>query len=361
MQLPNEEGPRLRVALVGCGAHAYRNVLPALDLVPVDLVATCDQHRSRAEKYAVHFGAEAAYTSLKDVIERGDVDAVLLVVGEKRHPDLACEALAGGLHVWMEKPPAPDVAGVDKMIAARDAAGKNVVVGFKKAFMPGLARMKSFVDSHKFGAIRTIAGRFPMDIPADGPKALSEGRFTNWIGNGIHPLSALVHLGGRPDSVTVHRSPLGGGFVILTFPSGAVASLHLAEGQSMSGALERYEVVCENGHMVLENNIRLTVHQPGYPFDYASGRDFTEGAPNVAALVYEPQWTLATLENKSIVLQGFVGELEHFVNACLKGTKPTSGTLEFARAVMECYEAGLLSQGQPIKLDDLERWKRKGA
>jgi hypothetical protein len=113
--------------------------------------------------------------------------------------------------------------------------------------------------------------------------------------------------------------------------------------------------------MVLDNNTRLTVHQPGYPFDYRAGSDFTEGAPDVAALVYEPQWTLATLENKAIVLQGFLGEIEHFVTACLNGVKPTNGTLEFARAVMECYEAGLLSQGQAIKLDELEQWKRKGA
>jgi predicted dehydrogenase len=352
MLLAHEEGPRLPIAVVGCGNHAYRSLFPCFDYLPVHLVATCDVNRERAEKYAAHFGAEAACASLAEVVARGDVEAVLIAVGPKLHPELACEALAAGLHVYLEKPPAMDVAGVDRIRAAQRASGKNVVVGFKKAFMPALVRMQAFLSGGEFGAVRTIQGRFPMDVPADGPEVLAQGRFANWLGNGVHPLSALVALGGRPETLTVHRSRHGGGFVFLEYPSGAVGSLHMAAGHSNSGAMERYEVVCERGHLVLENNVRLTVHRPGYPFDYRAGTDFTAGGAEVAALIYEPQHTLSTLENKAIFLQGFVQELDHFVTACLNATLPTRGTLEFARAVMECYEAGLLSQGRPVRLDD---------
>lgn len=352
MLLAHDDGPRLNIAVVGCGNHAYRSLFPCLDYLPVRLVATCDVRRERAERYAAHFGAAAACGSLAEVAARGDVEAVLIAVGPQRHPELACEALAAGLHVWLEKPPAMDVAGVDRIRAAQREAGKTVVVGFKKAFMPALVRMQAFLAGGEFGAVRTIQGRFPMDVPPDGPEVLAQGRFTNWLGNGVHPLSALVALGGRPETLTVHRSRLGGGFVLLDYPSGAVGSLHMAAGHSNSGAMERYEVVCERGHMVLENNIRLTVHRPGYPLDYRAGTDFTAGGAEVAALIYEPQYTLSTLENKAIFLQGFVQEIEHFVTACLTDTRPTRGTLEYARAVMECYEAGLLSQGKPVRLDD---------
>ena len=355
MLLAHEEGKRLKVALVGCGGHSYRSILPSFDYLPVELVATCDVDRTRAEKYAAHFGAKAAFSSLDEVIARAGAEAVILVVGPKQHPDLACQALLAGLHVWLEKPPSMDVAGIDRIIAARNESGRNVAVGFKKVFMPAVGRMHYFLEklSFGFGAIRTISARFPMDVPADGPQVLADGRFTNWLGNGIHPLSLLVHLGGRPDSLIVHRAQLGGGFVALHYPSGAVGCLHMTEGQARSGPMERYEVVCEKGHMVLDNNVRLTVYRPGYPFDYRSGSDFAAGDEDVAALVYEPQNTLSTLENKAIFLQGFVQELDHFVDACLHNRAPTRGTLEFARAVMECYEAGLLSQGKLVRLNDL--------
>jgi predicted dehydrogenase len=360
MLLAHEEGPRLNVAMVGCGSHAYRSIFPCLDYLAVRLVATCDVDQERAQKYAAHFGARAACGSLREVIARGDVDAVLIAVGPQRHTDLACEALAAGLHVWLEKPPAMDVAGVDRIRAARDASGKHVAVGFKKAFMPAMVRMKAFLADARFGRIRTIQGRFPMDVPADGPEVLAEGRFTNWLGNGVHPLSALVELGGRPETLTVIRSPHGGGFVLLEYRSGAAGSLHMAAGHSQSGIMERYEVVCERGHLVLENNARLMVHRPGYPFDYRGGYDFAAGGEEVAALIYEPQHTLSTLHNKAIFLQGFVQELDHFVTSCLNDTPPTRGTLEFARAVMECYEAGLLSQGKAVRLDELPS-NRRGA
>lgn len=355
MLLAHEEGKRLKVALIGCGGHSYRSILPSFDYLPVELVATCDVDRARAAKYAAHFGAKAAYGSLEEVIDKSGAEAAIIVVGPKQHPDLACQALRGGLHVWLEKPPSIDVAGIDQIIAARNETGKNVVVGFKKIFMPAVDRMQYFLEkpSFGFGAIRSIAAHFPMDVPPDGPAVLAEQRFTNWLGNGVHPLSLLVHLGGRPDSLIVHRAKLGGGFIVLHYPSGAVGCLHMAEGQARSGPLERYEVVCENGHMVLDNNVRLMVYRPGYPYDYRGGTSFTAGDEDVAALLYEPQNTLSTLENKAIFLQGFVQELDHFVTSCLNKKSPTRGTLEFARAVMECYEAGLLSQGKLVRLSDL--------
>jgi len=104
--------------------------------------------------------------------------------------------------------------------------------------------------------------------------------------------------------------------------------------------------------MVLSNNTDLRIYRPGFPFDYANGNDFTSPA-DVAALVYEPQHTLSTLHNKALFMQGFVQELEEFVNACLKNVAPARGTLSAARIVMECYEAGLLSQGKRVRLDDL--------
>jgi predicted dehydrogenase len=344
----HEEGRRLRVGIVGCGGHAYRSIFPCFDYLAAEIVATCDVDLTRAQKYATHFGARGAYSKLADMIEAGGIDAVVLAVGPAQHPPLACEALAAGLHVWMEKPPAEDVAGVDRMIAARDKYGKVVSVGFKKAFMPVARRIKETLDVGTLGSIRTIAARFPLGMPADGKQVLAEKRATNWLGNGVHPLSLLVHLAGRPEKITTHRSRLGGAFIVFEFPSGAVASLHDTYGQAASSVLERYEIVCEKGNIICENNVRLTIHRPGAPFDYKRGFDFTAGSDDTAAITYDVQHTLSTLYNKGIFIQGFVQELDHFVSACLDGKTATIGTLEQARVVMECYEAALRSEGESV-------------
>lgn len=354
IRFAHEDSRRLKVAVVGCGNHAYRSIFPCFDYLEAELVAVCDLDLPRARKYARHFGAQAAYGSLQEAIAAGGLEAVVLAVGPKQHPELACEALTAGLHVWMEKPPSCDVAGVDRMLAARDRHKRQVVVGFKKAFMPVTRRMKEALADGSYGALRTIAGRFPLGIPADGPQALAEQRGNNWLSNGVHPLSFFVHMAGRPDTVTFHRARNGGGFVLLDFPSGATGCLHDAHGHAASGAMERYELVCEKGHLVCENNTRLTLYRPGTPFDYGRGHDFTAGGDGCAALTYDVQHTLSTLYNKAIFIQGFVQELEHFTACALNNTPPAIGTLEEARAVMECYEAALLSQDRPVKLDDLK-------
>lgn len=353
MLFEHENERRLKIAVVGCGSHAERSIFPCFPYLAVDVVAVCDPQRARAEKAARQFGVSVICDSLAEVIQMGDAEAVLLAVGPRQHPELACQALDSGLHVWLEKPPALAVRGVDRMIQSRDASGKFVVVGLKKVFMPATGRMQSSLADSKFGALRTLTARYPTEVPPNGADVLHQERFTDWLGNGIHPLSLMVYLGGRPDFVTTHRAPNGGGFVVLEYPSGAVGSLHLALGHGRSGPMERYEIVCEHGHMVLDNNTRLSIYRPGYPFDYTRGHDYAAGGEDVAALIYEPQHSLSTLDNKAIFLQGFVQELEHFVYACLHDAPPTRGTLELARAVMECYEASLLSEGQPVRLDDL--------
>ncbi|HTL51913.1 MAG TPA: Gfo/Idh/MocA family oxidoreductase [Planctomycetota bacterium] len=361
MLLAHEDGPRLKIAVVGCGNHAYRSLFPCFEYLPVDLVAVCDVDMARAKKYAAHYGAKHACGSLREVIAAGEVQAVVISVGPKQHPDIACEALAGGLHVWMEKPPAMRVSEVDTMIATRDKAKKNVAVGFKKMFMPAARRMKAFLDSGKFGALRTIHARFPMDVPLNGRELLASRTTSNWINNGVHPLSLMVYFGGRPHAFSTFRAGSsgvagtgnGGGYCVLQYPNGVVGGFHMTQGQTYAGPLERYELICDKGHLVLDNNVRLTVYRPGFPFDYRSGMDFTAAPEDSTAIVYEPQNTLSTLENKAIVLQGFMQELDHFVTVCLKNQPVTDGTLEMARTVMECYEAGLISHGEAVQLDEL--------
>src|SRR4051794_8976336 len=105
------EDAQIRAGFIGCGSHAFRNVYPTFQFAPVDLVAVCDLDGEKAEAFASQFGAEAAYTDHRDMLERGDIDAVFIVVGyddtgRPLYPSLAIDCVNAGKHVWFEKPPA---------------------------------------------------------------------------------------------------------------------------------------------------------------------------------------------------------------------------------------------------------------
>ncbi|MBC8104174.1 MAG: Gfo/Idh/MocA family oxidoreductase [Cytophagales bacterium] len=343
---------RLRVAVVGVGSHAYRNILPALHYLPVELVALCDVNLELARRTASEYGVSRVYSDTAELYRNESLDAVFLCTGPSHHPRLACEAFDAGLHVWTEKPPALRAAEVEEML--RHRGDRVSVVGFKKAFLPATEKaLELFTGSAenpaRYAPIRTILAVYPMSIPTDGARVLETREFNNWLANGVHPLGFLLAVGGSVASVTTHRGKHGGGAVVLEFESGAIGNLHLAQGGSSSQPLEQYAVFGDGVHLTIDNTSRVTLHRP-IPFAYGETTTFAPPGEDSGAVVWEPQNMLGTLENKSAFTQGTYGELRHFCDCVLAGRPAERGTLEFALHLMRVYEAGLLSEGERFVL-----------
>lgn len=342
---------RVRVAMVGAGGHAYRNILPTLHHLPVQLLAVCDIDPGRAQATAAEYGNCRAYTSSTQMYaQEQDLQAVLLATGPATHPTLACEAFDHGLHVWMEKPVGFRASDVRQMIGRR---GERVsVVGFKKVFMPSAQKALEVIGSHQYGGLKTMLAVYPMDVPPEGQKVLETRQFVNWLGNGVHPLSLLLAAGqaagaGKVTSVATHRGGKGGGAVILEFAGGVHATFHMASGPQ---PIESYCFFADRWHLNIDNCLAVTL-QRGYPFVYNETTSYCPEGDTHGAIRWEPQNCLATLENKALFTQGIYGELRHFCDCILAGTRPTYGSLEFALHLMQVYEAALLSNGQPMNVE----------
>jgi predicted dehydrogenase len=306
---------KLKVGIVGVGSHAYRNLLPAMNYLPVTLQAVCDSNRPLAEKTAAQYGAKGCYDNAAEMYRREKLDAVFLCVSPLLHPQLACEAFAAGLHVWMEKPPARRASEIVDMI--RHRKDRVAVVGFKKAFMPATRKAIEIFADKQFGPLRSILAVYPMTIPDDGEAVLAGNTVINWLRNGCHPLSLCMAVGGKVNAVTVHRGGDGSGACILEFASGAIGNFHLASGRNKGQPIERYS--------------------------------FFEGLDS-GAIVWEPQNREGTLENKALFTQGIYDEMMYFCTHALSGKPAERGSLEFTLEVMKVYEAGLLSRGKRIEI-----------
>jgi len=194
MKYQREFDRKLRIGMVGVGSHAYRNLLPALNFLPVSLVAVCDRNEARAAATAIQYGVRNVYDNASAMYAAEKLDAVLIAVGAQLHSALVCEAFAAGLHVWVEKPPASSVEEVDEMIARR--ASRVCVVGFKKAFMPQIAKAIAFFSDPANGPVSSMSAQYPLTLPTDGPRILRERTPNNWLANGCHPISAMIAVGG---------------------------------------------------------------------------------------------------------------------------------------------------------------------
>jgi predicted dehydrogenase len=329
--------------MVGAGSHAYRNLLPTMTFLPVELVAVCDLDQSRAAATARQYGAPGVYTSAAEMYAREKLDAVFICVSQNAHPRLVGEALDAGLHVWFEKPPATRASEVRDLIRRRK--DRVVVCGFKKAFMPATRKVIEVLGMERYRPLRSIMAEYVMTIPDNGAEVLRTGTFSNWLGNGCHPVSLMVEVGGRVSAVTTHRGRHGGGACILQFESGAIGTLHLADGSPRQ--TERYSFYGNRVELSIDNDWRVII-QRGIPFEYGRTTTYAPEGLEHGAIVWEPQNSLATLENKALFTQGFYDEMRYFCDCVLDVRPAAHGNLEFAQHVMEIYEAALLSAGSAV-------------
>ena len=345
MSYQREFEKRLRVGIVGLGSHSYRNILPSMNYLPVQLVAMCDRDEDLLKKIAPQFGVDQCFTDTLEMYAQAGLDAVFLCVGPFAHAELACEALDAGLHVWMEKPPSDRAHHIEAVLEKR--GDRKVVVGFKKTFQTAIQKAEELVKSSDAGALKTILGEYRMSIPLNGQEILESRKMNNWLGNGCHPLSAMLQVGGNVKAVTTIRGGNGGGACILEYENGAIGNLHLAEG--MKGPTERYSFFCDNYQVVIDNSRKVTLHR-GIPFQYKYTSNYAPEGIDTGSVSWEPQNNTATLENKALFTQGFVPEMLYFCKCVLEDKTPERGTLEFALHVMRVYEAGFLSEGQRIEI-----------
>ncbi len=338
---------RVRLGVVGVGLHSYRTLLPVLTYLPAQLVAISDPDSEKAYRTARQYGLQRHYDHATDMYEKEELDAVLLCVGPKAHPRLAIEALNAGLNVWCEKPVGMSVADVDAMLTAR--GDRVAVVGYKKVFMSAAVKARELLSLPEFGRLHSLSGVYPMSIPRGGPEVLLDREVTNWLANGCHPTSLLLSLAGPAAGVAVHRAENDSGVLVINHHSGAVTALHLASGAPSVQPIERYLLVGDGRTIEIRNSRRI-VYQRGIEHDYAATKTFAPEGTDSGAVVWEAQDTLSTFDTMAAFTQGVYGELRYFFDRVLDGQTARLGSLEFAREVMQVYEAALQSRGEMVEI-----------
>lgn len=338
-----EYSERIRCAFIGAGGHSYRNVYPAFQYAPVDLVAVCDVDGDRARTYAQSFGAPSAYTDHRKMLEQERPDAVFIVTsytdtGDVQATALAEDALLAGAHVWMEKPTASSLARLDRLESTAADAGRFVMTGLKKMFTPAIEKVKDILATPEFGAPSSISVRYPQSMPAPSDRSDGVGMIS-FLDHIYHPAAVLHHLMGPVDRMSYEWEPRTGASVTsLRFVSGAVGTLHLTAGSAATSPLERVEVVGEGANVVVDNSVRLTYYRRGASLAYGRSASFVVD-DDVAPLTWEPEFSLGQLYNKNLFYLGYVPEILHFCTSVLTETPPTKGTLEDVRLIMRLYEA----------------------
>ena len=151
--MPEEQGDRVRIGLVGAGAIMHLSHAPTIARSgTATLAGVFDTDTKRAAELAGHYGARV-YDRLEALVEAQDVDAVIVATPNRNHPEGVLAAASAGKHVLCEKPLAIDVASAQAMVEACAAAKVVLQVGFNQRFWGQVQIAKALLESGLIGKV----------------------------------------------------------------------------------------------------------------------------------------------------------------------------------------------------------------
>ena len=180
---------KIVVGFIGCGVMGRQNFNDFIKQPDVEIAAVCDVYLPRAEDFAKKTDGKAAvYQDFRRVIERKDIDAVVVSTPDHWHAIPTILACKAGKDVYVEKPVAHNIVEGRAMVKAARANKRIVQVGTQQRSGTHFQRAVDVVKSGKIGKV-TLArcwnneNHFPNGVGSPPDSDPPEGLDWNmWLG-----------------------------------------------------------------------------------------------------------------------------------------------------------------------------------
>ena len=143
---------KLGFGIVGCGLVSQFHGKAIAAAADAELIAATDLLPERAQEFCQQFGGDAM-DSFEEMMARDDIDVVNVLTPNAAHERYVVQALEGGKHVIVEKPPEMTLEKTDNMIAASERTGKKLAVCLQVRFRKAIEAIKAAIDAERFGRL----------------------------------------------------------------------------------------------------------------------------------------------------------------------------------------------------------------
>ncbi len=147
-------GEPVRVGISGLGRSGWgihANVLPHIS-DKFRVTAVCEPDPVRQREAIDRFDC-LAYDTIDEIIADKAVDLLVVATPSQLHVSDATAAMRAGKHVIVEKPMAPTLEGVDRMIEVAEETGTLLTVNQNYRYHADFLKVKEVVDSGVLGRI----------------------------------------------------------------------------------------------------------------------------------------------------------------------------------------------------------------
>jgi myo-inositol 2-dehydrogenase/D-chiro-inositol 1-dehydrogenase len=331
------------VGLIGAGRIGRVHAANLAQRLPkAKLLAVADVNKTAAEQVAGQWGGYAS-NDYRQLLSDPAIDAVMVCSATDTHSTIVIEAASAGKHIFCEKPIDLTLAKIDAALAAVDAAGVKLQIGFNRRFDPNHARVRQAIVNGEIGVphLFHIISRDPAPPPIAYIQ-VSGGIFLDMT---IHDFDMARFLMGS-EATEVYA--VGG---VLIDPA-------IGEAGDIDTALTTLKFA--NGAMgVVDNSRRASygydqrVEVFGSLGSITTGNNFANSAVISTNASVRRDLPLNFFMER--YTESYVAELSAFVEAVVDGTPvPVSGADGRAPVVMGMAARRSLDERRPVKLAEFD-------
>jgi predicted dehydrogenase len=200
---------KIRIGIIGAGniggVHASQF---SLLKEQCEIVAITDAYLPMAVERAKQYEIPHVVATAEELIQRPDVDAVIIGVPNQYHASLALQAIAAGKHVLLEKPMAINADAAREIWQASQSSNSIVMVAHQMRWESVPMQIKEQVDRGELGKIYTAKTGWyrRKGIPGWGTwfTQMNQSGGGPLIDIGVHMLDLALYLMGDPKPVSVY-------------------------------------------------------------------------------------------------------------------------------------------------------------
>lgn len=245
------------IAVVGSGNFSKMTVMPAFKKIDANINYIVSSGGVTGTSLAKKFNIANSSTDYEAVLEKDDVNTVLITTRHNLHAPMVIKALEKNKNVFVEKPLALNQDELDDICSAFAKANNTLTVGFNRRFSPFAVKMKNLVGSSPMQVIATMnAGDIPADVWVHDLK-IGGGRI---IGEACHFIDLITYLvGSKVISVCMNamgvdpKETTDNATILLKYENGSSGVINYFSNGSKTYSKERVEVYSQERTLVLDN------------------------------------------------------------------------------------------------------------
>lgn len=211
---------KIRLGVIGTGLAWERLHYPAIQELgdKYEIIALANRTKSDAENFAkkINLDLKNVYSDYNEMLNRGDLDAVDIVVPIQLNYDVSEASAKAGLSIVCEKPLAPDMEQAQKYLALTEKYNVKILIAENFRYNDENNIIKDIIISGKIGEVvcfvKNNINCFPCEMSKDtfaGKEWRQHPRFPGgaFLDAAVHDIATMRHIFGGVVSVQAFGKP----------------------------------------------------------------------------------------------------------------------------------------------------------